>query len=147
MTVGVSFVRCVCDVLWYVDNHHHVFASRGCSIPEVFTHFQGYNVPEMTKHRKLTAANMTSSELETLALRLFRVLQSNFLQRPAWAQMQGSLEALAPCLSKYSGELRDKSKMMKLVHSSSTPWRSLSKGLHLFYLAPSTDVLTQAVEQ
>lgn len=95
-TLGVSFVRCICDALWYVDGHHHVFASRGCPIPEVFAQFQEYNLPQMSKHRKRTVTNMTSDELGALASRLFRVLQSSFLLRPAWAQMQGSLEALAP---------------------------------------------------
>lgn len=69
----------------------------------------------MSKHRKRTVANMAS---DALASRLFQVLQSSFLLRPAWAQMQDSLEVLAHCLSKCSSELRDKSKTMKLLHSS-----------------------------
>ena len=35
--LGVNFLRCLCDVLWYVDGHHHVFVTRGCPIPELFT--------------------------------------------------------------------------------------------------------------
>ena len=61
--------------------------------------------------------------------------------------MQGSLEVLAHCLSKYSSELRDKSKTMKLVHSSCIPWHNLTNGLDVFYLMPSTDVLAEAVEK
>ena len=59
-TLGVNFVQCVCDVLWYIDNHHHVFASRVCPIPEVFAQFQGYSLPEVSMRRKRVVANMTS---------------------------------------------------------------------------------------
>ena len=146
-TLGVGFVRCVCDALWYIDSHHHVFASRGCPIPAVFAQFQGYNIPEISKHRKRAVTNMTSDELGALASRLFRVLQSSFLERPAWQQMKGSLETFAHCLSKYSSELCSKNKTMKLVHSSSTPWRTVSKGLDIFYLVPTTGALTETVEK
>jgi hypothetical protein len=83
-TLGVSFVTRVCDVLWYIDGHHHVFASRGCPVPEMFIQFQTYNVPQLSKHRKRAVGNMAYDELETLASRLFRILQSSF------ARMEGN---------------------------------------------------------
>ena len=43
----VSFLWCICDVLWYIDGHNHIFASWGCKIPELFTQFDGYNIPEL----------------------------------------------------------------------------------------------------
>lgn len=69
--LAVTFLRPVTDVLWYIDGHHHVFAGRGVHIPDSFSRFQGYNVPELTKHRKRLATNMSSSVLESLSTKRF----------------------------------------------------------------------------
>ena len=143
-TLGVSFLKSLCDVLWYIDGHQHVFASRGCPIPDVLAEFH-YNTPELSKHRKRAASNMTCDELEALASKLFEVLQLSFLHRPRWVEMKANLETLAHSLSKYSNMLREKSKTMKLVHTSSNPWRSLSKGLDLFYLASIANVALEEI--
>ena len=121
-SLAITFLRSVTDVLWYIDGHHHVFAGRGVHIPKSFSRFQGYNVPELTKHRKRSATNMSSSVLESLSTKLFRVLQSSFTQRPQWLELKGDLEELAHSLSKYSEMLQDKNKTMKLVHTSTVPW-------------------------
>ena len=82
-TLGVSFVRCICDALWY-NSHHHVFASRGCPIPEVFAQFQGYNLPQMSKQRKRTVTNMTSDESGALA---FEAISGTAIQLSTKASM------------------------------------------------------------
>ena len=61
--------------------------------------------------------------------------------------MLSSLEGLAHCLRKYGEELRKKNKLMKLVHSCSALWRSLSKGLDAFHLEPSTNVAGEALDR
>ena len=88
---------------------------------------------------------MSADVLEALAGRLFRILQSSFLSRPKWVGVKASLETLAQCLSKYCEGLREKTKTMKLVHGSSTPWHTLSKGLDLFYLKPTTNVTLKEI--
>ena len=76
-TIGVNFLRSVCDVMWYIDGHHHVFTNRGCPIPDVFDQFQGFNTPHLSKHRKRTTSNMTCNELEAYSSKLYGVLQSS----------------------------------------------------------------------
>ncbi len=49
---GKPFVADLCNVLWFVDGHHMVFSSRSCAIPSLFSGFNGYNRPELSKHRK-----------------------------------------------------------------------------------------------
>ena len=49
---GKPFLLDLCSVLWYLDGHHEVFASRSCPIPMLFKSFVGFNKPELSKHRK-----------------------------------------------------------------------------------------------
>ena len=37
-------------------------------------------------------------------------------------------------------------KSMKIVHSSPTPWRSIAKGLDLFYLKPTKKLPPELIE-
>ena len=119
--MGVNFLRSVCDVMWYIDDHHHVFTNQGCPVPDVFDQFQGFNTPHLSKHRKHTASNMTCNGLEALSSKLYGVLQSSFLHRPSWIEMKANLEILAHSLNKYSNLLREKTKVMKRVHDSTEP--------------------------
>ena len=57
-----------------------------------------------------------------------------------------NLESLAYSLSRYSTELHEKNKAMKLVHTFSIPWHSLSEGLDVFYLGPVTRVINEQVQ-
>ena len=52
LEAGKSFLSTVTSVLWYIDQHQSSLASRGCNVPELFKSFQGYNCPELSKHRK-----------------------------------------------------------------------------------------------
>lgn len=47
---------------------------------------------------------------------------------------------------KYASELQGKNKAMKLVHASPTPWRSIAKGLVLFYIKPTTNISPKLAE-
>lgn len=47
---------------------------------------------------------------------------------------------------KYASELQGKNKAMKLVHASPTPWRSIAKGLVLFYIKPTTNISPELAE-
>ncbi|CAB4034119.1 Hypothetical predicted protein, partial [Paramuricea clavata] len=49
---GCNFINTLADVLWAIDGHDKTLQDRGCGIPEMFKHLQGYNKPEITKHRK-----------------------------------------------------------------------------------------------
>ena len=89
---------------------------------------------------------MTCNGLEALSSKLYGVLQSSFLHRPSWIEMRANLEILAHSLNKYSNLLREKSKVMKRVHDSTEPWRSLSKGLDVFYLTPNLDISSDEIQ-
>ena len=134
---GVNFVKSLCEVLWYIDGHHDTLHGRGCSIPTCFVTFQGFNVPERSKHRKRSLTNLSADVLEALASKLFCILQSSYFHRERWGEMKGNCDRMAHNLQRYADELRGKNKVMKLVHYSTVPWRSILKGLDLFYLKPT----------
>ena len=75
---GVNFVKSLTEVLWYIDGHHSTLSSRGFLIPPSFASFQGYNIPELSKHRKRTLSNMSRDALHALAQKMFRLLQANY---------------------------------------------------------------------
>ena len=64
VTLGARFVDVITDTLWYIDGHHDTIRSRACSVPADFNNFQGYNRPELTKHRRRLAENMCSGMLK-----------------------------------------------------------------------------------
>ncbi len=145
-SIGVNFVKSFTEVLWYIDGHHATFSSRGYQIPPCFADLQGFNVPEVSKHRKRAACNMSAATLEALAQKLFRLLQANYFLREGWGIMRGECEELAHSLQKYAQTLQEKNKTMKTVHSSSAPWRSIAKGLDLFYLKPTKSLSPELIE-
>ena len=53
----------LCEVtLWSIMVHWwspHCLCWASCPIPEYFAEFEGFNSPEMSKHRKYTASNMS----------------------------------------------------------------------------------------
>ena len=38
----------IVDCLWYLDGHHSALEKQSCTIPSLFTRFNGYNTPEAT---------------------------------------------------------------------------------------------------
>ena len=50
--VGVNLVRTLQECLWYIDGRHANFEHHSSPIPDVFSRFTGFNVPEKSKHRK-----------------------------------------------------------------------------------------------
>ena len=51
------------NVCWYLDGHHATMGARG-AIPPIFKHFEGFNRPEQSKHKRKTEESMKSEELE-----------------------------------------------------------------------------------
>ena len=48
----VKLVYLLHDIFWHIDGQHHVFQQRSVAIPDVFSPFCNYNVPELSKHCK-----------------------------------------------------------------------------------------------
>ena len=96
-SIDVNFVKSLTEV-WYIDGHHDSFSSRGHQIPSYFSEFQGFNVPELSKHRKRATCNMSAATLEALAQKLFRLLQASYFMREGWGIMKAECENLAHSL-------------------------------------------------
>ena len=63
------------DILWHLNGHHQVFASKGCAIPKVSLRFKA-----ITLH----IGNMSADEIECLSSKLFDVLQAGSMNRPSY---------------------------------------------------------------
>ena len=92
---GTNFVKSLCEVLWYIDGNQSTISARGYQIPACFKDFQGFNAPELSKHRKRSAGNMSADIIQSLSTKLFRLLQANYFSRENWASMRQSCELLA----------------------------------------------------
>jgi len=66
---GVALVRALVDTLWTIDGHHDTLCSRSYPIPEFFSCFSGYNVPE-------------KSNTESEPFKTFHVQHCNHVQMP-----------------------------------------------------------------
>ena len=64
--LGSRFVDAVADIMWYVDGHHDTLQSRACPIPADLKEFQGYNKPELTKHRRRSQPSVLKLSLCSL---------------------------------------------------------------------------------
>ena len=132
--VGMSLVNALMDTLWTVDGHHHVFASQGHQIPPIFTKFVGYNQPELSKHRKRQASNMSATVLQSLSSHLFHCLQGSYWYRFGWLVMRTDVEQLAQSLAEYTDYLETSKKKMKLHHTLTSPIRVLADNIQFQFL-------------
>lgn len=64
--LGRKFVSSLADCLWYIDGRKHVFEKQGCKLPDFVSSFDGYNQPELSKHRKRATENMCSATILSL---------------------------------------------------------------------------------
>ena len=136
---GKCLLKSLTNVLWYIDGRHESLEKRSCQVPVIFPQFQGYNQPELSKHRKREHTNMTSSELKALASDLFTILMCSFWKQPQWLAFKLHVEGLAKCLVDYSDYLDESNKKMKLRHLSTVPSRQLTNNLSISFL-PLTEL-------
>ena len=123
-----------------MDGHHEVCRARGHGIPSLFGVFVGYNMPELSKHRKRQVENMSSEVLQQHSKQLFLALQASFWQRSAWRPFQKDVESLARSISEYAQYLEEKNKQMKFYHAQSETPRSVGENLYFTVLPVSTDI-------
>ena len=95
---GEAFIKAVVDALWEIDGHHDVFKARSFSIPPAFHPFTGYNLPELSKHRKRSRQNMSSTSLRLCSNALFACLQGVYWDRQCWKDLKQNFEGLATSL-------------------------------------------------
>lgn len=131
---GGSLITALTDTLWTIDGHHQVLGSQGYRIPPLFAQFNGYNKPELSKHRKRQLENLSGSVLTSLSSHLFHCLQGSYWHRDGWKEKRSDVESLARCISKYTDYLGRSKKQAMLNHSLTSPVRELSKNLTFQFL-------------
>lgn len=138
-STGTSLVNALTDILWPIDGHHHVLGSQGHKIPSSFSHFNGYNRPELSKHRKRQIGNLSGSTLSMSSSHLFYCLQGSYWSRSGWKELKSDVEELAQCVSKYTDYLESSRKKSKRNHDFTTPVRELSENLTFQFLPISNE--------
>ena len=128
------------DIFWHIDGHHHVFQQRSVAIPDVFSPFCNYNVPELSKHRKRRTINLSGHLMQQFVLDLCTMLHANYWSREGWCQFKEPVECLSLSLARYVDYLFDKTKRMKTHHRS--PARELSTSLRVKFISESTSSTT-----
>lgn len=118
---GEAFVTSLGDTLWELDGHYNSLKDRGYPIPTLFEHFQGYNKPEISKHRKRTLQNLDCNKLQALSQRLFQLCGSSYLKRQDWKAVHEGVLRLADNLRKYCSYLEKKSAESKEAHANKIP--------------------------
>ena len=148
---GRRFLTTLTNVLWYLDGHHDTLSHRGFKVPELFSPYQGYNVPQASKHRKRSAVNLSCEKLACHSASLYEVLLSSWINTSRWAVMKEAVKGLASSIDGHISYLRDQSKRMKVHHS--TPSESFGDKTNFTYLPRSSKVpgslreLDQALSQ
>ena len=118
---GEPFLKRLCDVLWYIDGHHHTIAEHSPNIPSLLSNFTGYNCPQLHKHRKRTLTNLKSSDLHSYAAMLLDSLQTSWMKKDAFLKLREAVEGLLKCLKSHATYLDEKCKYQKLHHLMDHP--------------------------
>ena len=146
-TSGSRLVTAVCYALWYIDGTHDTLAARSFNIPSVFSHFQGYNKPELSKHRKRDRANLCETELRKFSSNLFTELLGTYWSRSSgWILFRDQVEALAKSMGDYADYLSEKNKSVKKQHAQLSSSRQLEENLSITFVSVA-DVRPSKVEQ
>ena len=134
---GKPFICDLSNVLWYIDGHHEVLASRSCPIPSLFKSFVGFNKPELSKHRKRSISNMSKDKLVEYSTVLQNYVVSSWIQQAEWSFLK---EGLVESLASYASYLSMRNKAMKLHHSSPEPSVSFSDAQSIKFIKSSSDM-------
>ena len=132
--LGKQLVTTLRDILWHIDGHHYVLAQRATAVPEFFSSFTKYNMPELSKHRKRVTRNISSDQLQDFVLDLINILENSYWDRLPWKDLKTHFLLLCDCLTNYVDYLHQKNKKMKLVHRSPTPVRAFGNNLKMTFI-------------
>ena len=137
---GQMYTKLMVDSLWYVDGHHDTLQKQSFPVPQFFQRFVGYNTPELSKHRKRRASNMSSTMLNTLASSLFQNLQAPFWSHSSFQRLLQHTQSLAKNLAGYADYLSSQNKTMKALHARTIPMRQISDSMSVKYIEPGRGV-------
>jgi len=98
---GKRYFMTLTSTLWFIDGHYTSLADRGYKIPELFNTFQGYNVPELSRHKKRQRTDLSSEKLSSLVNLLYDHLMVAWLNTSQWSAFHHATEVLASNLNSY----------------------------------------------
>lgn len=104
------------DVMWHIDGHRKTLRDRGCSVPPMFSEFDGYNCPEKRKARRRGPESLSRQVLQMQSQALLEVTQQPWMYSHKWMGVQEAIKLLAESLNKYSKYLADKNAEVKENH-------------------------------
>ena len=152
--IATNSILSLRNALWYVDGSHSTLNERSCEVPDIFSQFSGYNIPEASKHRKRSPSSLSREDLLALSQKLFSILHHQIWMRVNWIELKSPVTVLAQSLSKYAEYLANKRVRMQEIHTSSDTTRSVGENLtvcftkarssHPPYLQPVIDTVTAA---
>jgi len=155
------------DILWQLDRHHKKFAMQTCPVPEFFSKFQKYNLPESYKRRR---PNFKCESVSSMSQQLFNTLQQvsvlslilwlavscmwsaiksfmyfllEMVISTRWVDLKKAIEQLAECLHKYSKYLEAQNEKIIALQHAFTPACSICDAVALFTL-PIKDLHTSS---
>ena len=135
-----KFVSIMTEVLWYIDGHHEQLSERSTPVPNFFIQFQGYNRPELSKHRKRTLTNLSQCCIELHVNNIASCLQCSYWDTShVWMNFKVEVSCLLDSLYNYSEYLCKKQKVSVANHRSQTSIRSLPDNIQLIYLPPNSN--------
>ncbi|XP_066928996.1 uncharacterized protein [Clytia hemisphaerica] len=114
-----SFLNKLTDALWYIDGHKATIERESIrKIPEFFKTFEGYNKPELSKHRKRTIDNLSSKRLLQLSHSLKDAMHCmKFIDDSRdWSAAKLDILILAETLQSYASYLDTKNVAVKRIH-------------------------------
>lgn len=138
--VADRFVCSMTEALWYVDGHHDLLSERSTSLPVFFCQFQGYNRPELSKHRKRVMTNLSYSILDQHVDMLSSCLQCTYWDSSQpWKEFKIIVMSFVESLFGYMEHLSKKQKIVSRNHYSPTPVRSLPNNIQLVSFPVNSD--------
>jgi hypothetical protein len=137
---GKPFIQDLCNLLWYIDGHHDVLASRSCQIPVFFSRFVGFNKPELSKHRKRSISNLSQEKIDEFSTIFQDYVMCSWMQQDLWAPLKQDLLKLVESLASYSAYLTMKNQSMKRHHASPEP-SNFEDSCCLKYVTPAAEAV------
>ena len=144
---GKVFITTLCDALWLVDGHWKKFADRAKPLPAMFEKFQGYNVPEAHKKKKLEHVHLDRGSLLKQSDKLNETLQQPWLCASKWRELREAIVWFSDRIRDYADYLASKCKEVSESHKLMHPKRSESNVDTLIILSGRKGVKPRLVER
>ena len=135
-STGEKFVRVVADTLWTLDAHHKQFHDRACSLPSMFSDFQGFNDWQRKKQKK---PQLSQDILEKHIALLSDYLLQPWFCNPRWQILRSAIDQLVGAMHKYKEYLDTHNEHMKQVHIQQSPIISPDESFSVTPIAASLE--------